>query len=522
MCDDYRTSNLANVYRHFRQKHKTVSTTLKPLDPFKNNQETDKFIVLPKITTPSPTKGGKRMLLATKLNVYSPNEIDQLPKQPIFQTSVQCSECDFTDRVRTNMIRHLKSHVENSKEVTKAIPINPMPCLESKERHFDKMTNWAGSSHRNPDGTPKPQPRRRSGLDLSEGEKEKLPRFIPPSKRYVCGAHACTYLTTDINMLKLHVMNLHADETDYACPHCSDQTWITSITGPYLEKALAHLRMHGDSLYRCSVCQFHHSLKRVVEKHLSEKHDEFPESVLIIREPDLPQIETCNNVSSNSTTTTTYFWLCSECGQNSGTNEEIRNHCKAVHGVKTQYRCSICTFRIAGIPDMDKHFVSKHPGENILFYASFYRSDFSDNRIITGVPTVETREPVKPLPTPVIAPPPLNSNLNLVSLDKIRHIRQILVEEVEQTTPAPKSTPTKMSPPKVPPAPKVTPAKEERRAEKRRLSRETSDDSALIAEFGEFGKPQGSDFCCPVCLRYKTKLKNSLKEHLYREFKYKK
>ncbi|KAF4518884.1 hypothetical protein B566_EDAN006735 [Ephemera danica] len=482
--DEFRVSCLANMYRHFKTKHKSVATVLKPVDPFKNNQDTDKFIV--QLKHASPVKSSPKKV--SRLNTFSPSEIEQLPKQPIFQTHVQCSECNFSDRVRSNVIRHLKSHIED-KEITRAAPINPMPCLDSRERHFDKMTNWAGSSHRNQDGTLKPPPKRRSGLDLSTGELEKLPRLIPPSCRYVCGADSCAYLTTDLDMLTLHVKNLHAQDSVYTCPHCTNPEPFTG-QGTIFERGLAHLRMHGDRLYRCSICQYHHYTRRVVEKHLEEKHDEYPESVLTIREPDTPEFESSPIVN--------HTWLCSECGFTCHSNDDIRNHCKTEHNIKSQYRCSLCNIRSSGIPTIEQHFSSKHPRENVLMYASYYRSDMSDNKILVGVPTVETHGelinpvPIKPSPA---APAPV---------EKIKLIRQILVEEVE--TPLPNST--------VVTAPTAT------SVEKRRSSKEIFE-ADLIKKFGPLGKPIGSLYSCPICQRFKSKYKHCLRDHLFREFHHK-
>jgi hypothetical protein len=434
------------------------------------------------------------------------------------------------------MIRHLKSHIEDGKEITKAIPINPMPCLANKERFFDKMTNWAGSTHRNPDGTLKPPLRRQSMANLSDTDKEKLPSFIPASKRYVCGAQNCSYLTTDIDMLRLHVTNLHTGEINFNCPHCSNQDWIqTADAGPFLEKALSHIKMHGDKLYKCRLCFYCHSQKQSVERHLAEKHkdESINKEIIIIREPDEPDKEVSPDGSS-SASNIAHSWLCSECGYQCQIHEEMRNHCKNEHSIKSQYRCSLCTTRASAMTTMDLHFASKHPLENLLFYASYYRTDFSDNRVITGVPTVESKEPVKAVPIPTVTS-------TLPSLDNIRHIRQILIEEVDEVTKPQKSTqpstPPKVSSPVKPVVTKIplsaksissqimqeTTASKHTEKRRQMMSVDNGEHKAdLLVMFGPLGYPQGSNFFCPICHRYKSKLRQSFKDHLYREFKYKK
>lgn len=99
------------------------------------------------------------------------------------QHDVFCALCDFKTRVRTNMLRHLKDHDTRGMEATSAaIPINPSPCLKSGEKHFDKMLNWAQSSHVGLDGTPF-APERRKSQDLPEDDVSKMPVFIAEPSR---------------------------------------------------------------------------------------------------------------------------------------------------------------------------------------------------------------------------------------------------------------------------------------------------------------------------------------------------
>lgn len=78
------------------------------------------------------------------------------------------------------MIRHLQAHLKDEK-VPDSTPVNPVPCLDKKERMFDKMINLASSSHENS----------RMGAGGTKENKEKveeddgLPKFVPEHKRYV-------------------------------------------------------------------------------------------------------------------------------------------------------------------------------------------------------------------------------------------------------------------------------------------------------------------------------------------------
>lgn len=59
-------------------------------------------------------------------------------------------------------------------------PVNPVPCLDKKEKMFDKMVNLASSSHQNGRMGAKP----REPVKESEGD-DSIPKFVPEHKRYV-------------------------------------------------------------------------------------------------------------------------------------------------------------------------------------------------------------------------------------------------------------------------------------------------------------------------------------------------
>lgn len=121
---------------------------------------------------------------------FSPDEIESLPRQAIYNRVVQCAVCPFTTKVRTNIIRHLLLH-KKDESVPESAPVNPVPCLDKKERMFDKMVNLASSSHQNG----------RMGGKQKESSKtsndEFIPKFVPEHKRQVtfCLKHIIYYST---------------------------------------------------------------------------------------------------------------------------------------------------------------------------------------------------------------------------------------------------------------------------------------------------------------------------------------
>lgn len=111
------------------------------------------------------------------------------------------------------MVRHLKIHVKSAETegvvVPSTAPTNPVPCLDTKEKMFDKMTNLAASSQL-------AQAKEKASIEsLSPEEEAKLPQFIPEQMRYKCCSSDCNYFTIDDSMLKHHITALHDELTYY-------------------------------------------------------------------------------------------------------------------------------------------------------------------------------------------------------------------------------------------------------------------------------------------------------------------
>lgn len=165
----------------------------------------------------------KRQQTSTK-KFYSPDDIESLPRQEILKSSISCEICDYSTKVRTNMYRHLVAH-KDEKSVPKTDPVNPVPCLDSGEKHFDKMINLACSSN---DGK------------TAASIHYDLSAFVPEARRFTCNARNCHYQNISENMLKRHLTTLHPNEEQYKCPHCN--TLICQKMDA--DKVIFHLRMH--------------------------------------------------------------------------------------------------------------------------------------------------------------------------------------------------------------------------------------------------------------------------------------
>lgn len=121
-------------------------------------------------------RDGEKMAIDIEKFNFSPDEIDSLPRQAIYNREVQCAVCPYTTKVRMNIIRHLQMHAKDE-SVPESGPVNPVPCLDKKERMFDKMVNLASSSHQNGRMGGKPK-------EISkEKDDEFIPKFVPEHKR---------------------------------------------------------------------------------------------------------------------------------------------------------------------------------------------------------------------------------------------------------------------------------------------------------------------------------------------------
>lgn len=327
-----------------KARHAVNSVSVMPVDPKRNDPDKDEFIMRPKPTkrkstgdnSQEPQNGTEdttKVEQNTPKTSFSPQEIDLLPRQPIYNTELRCSICNYSTKVRTNLVRHLEFH-SMEKEVPTSAPVNPVPCLEKNEKMFDKMTNLALSSFAST------TTRMGEKSDkLTKEEEAKLPGFVPAVKRYVCGATGCNYLCLQESVLKHHILALHADETVYFCKHCNENLCVDTTIN--VDIVMKHLKLHDLHLYKCAYCKFIHNLKHKVERHISEKHLDKVLQVIVVRKMEcIPEI---GNNSTPETSRQLFFdkpesspsrpWHCCMCKSRTQTREEIVAHVENKHDI---------------------------------------------------------------------------------------------------------------------------------------------------------------------------------------------
>lgn len=340
LCD-FKHPNHLNVRNHMKARHAVNGVIVIPVDPKRNDPDKDEFIMRPKSKRKSigenpPEQQNNNITeetirieqTVTKIS-FTPQEIELLPRQPIYSTQLRCALCNYSTKVRTNLVRHLEFH-SMEKEAPTTAPVNPVPCLEKNEKMFDKMTNLALSSFTSTTGRVGEKSDK-----LTKEEEAELPAYIPTIKRYVCGATGCNYLCLEESVLKHHLLALHAGETVYVCKHCNQNLCTDKPIN--IDAVMKHLKLHDLHLYKCAYCKFVHNLKHKVERHISEKHLDKEMQVIVVRnmdcEPEMGSTQYLLEKQEYPIISMVRPWHCGMCKSRTNTREEIVAHVENKHDI---------------------------------------------------------------------------------------------------------------------------------------------------------------------------------------------
>ncbi|XP_067637137.1 uncharacterized protein sov isoform X2 [Eurosta solidaginis] len=426
--------NIEQMSKHFEERHwrakKLRSTPL----PYKTTDKQNLYYVLyTNSLTRLEIQQFREKLIAEwqqkktdSRTHFKRSEIGLLPLTPIFSRDLNCAICPYKTKVRTNLMRHLQMHTDDSnggtQHVSNVDPINPVPCLNSNEKHFDKMTNLAssslvvGSSSSASGATTSTD-----GSTNAAGGVNKVPYdYVPDTKRYTCGVSNCQYLTISDDIFRSHLNALHSDILNYNCPHCNEEICKRSLS---IERILNHLRFHGPKLYQCEFCGYLHYMKTVVDRH-TRQHDVHPPLFVKVIEYDRIK-ENAAKKSDNSTTSipvtqsaaksqSKYKWTCNLCGHKAMTQQQMIAHTSSQHSCKHQYQCVHCTFSAAQLLQVMVHIGEKHIGKkrSVRYVYEQKEEEQEDNT----VKTIDTR-PLWLRDDPT----------------RVRHIRGILMEDEEES-----------------------------------------------------------------------------------------
>lgn len=429
---------------------------------------------------------------------YSPQDLNQLPTRPIFDEPALCSECEFSTKVLSNLVRHLQQHAD-AQAVPSTVPVNPVPHLETNEKHFDKMINLASSSLVNKNDKPSRTDKAPSVTLLIPPEAAtRFPKYVPDRRRHTCGAQDCSYISVDEAMLKCHWETLHAGSTNYRCVHCPHYQQLDTSKPLTAPRIIAHLKMHDVRLYACSSCTYYHYKRELLDKHLAEIHKGSGQ-VMIVREEAKTQ-DPAGAVQPPPATPTMDLkpWQCGLCKYKNLLRQEVIEHCSKVHNSKWQYKCPNCPFRGSTLENVSNHQSRVHPeSHDDVFY--YYYREGSLPEDADGIPRwqkqrqkvnyecevktesqtgTEASVPATTPPTPVLkcfvtAPKSVTVDLNLVKKEVVDTESE---ESIEQ----------------------------------------------LYKRFGSLCNPNGLKYKCPLCKIVMEVSKEAMQSHLYEELQYRK
>ncbi|XP_057319412.1 uncharacterized protein LOC130663885 [Microplitis mediator] len=513
---------------HMKMKHKSNHRML-PADP--TNPSENGLFILHACKNPVKIKKGKikgnskNSKIEEKIS-FSPADIESLPRQAIYQREVQCAVCPYKTKVRTNIVRHLQLHA-TEENVPESGPVNPVPCLDKKERMFDKMVNLASSSHQNgrmSTGAPKET--------VSQNEIESLPKFVPENKRYICSVSLCNYITVEESTLRDHMKALHPEEQYFRCPHCPTPSPGQDSQNIIIDKMGVHLKMHDTKLYKCSHCNHHHYHRHVVERHLTDKHPEKRPFVKVIRE-----IENAEN--SQPTTSPEEaedgpcdkdgnYWKCNLCEHKCAYKHEMASHMISTHNEKSQFKCGLCIFKTPSKMSLEQHIVSKHINDDNVDYTLTYERVKGTKKFVESTDQISVDEPFDTTP------------LWRRDMPRIRHIRGILYEdEPTSTSEASGKASKRKSDAEISSKPakiKIKSSSLDGTPEKNKIQYKINDvdidssintsvqghfDLALLEKkYGSYGKPDGERYTCTICNSYKSRYRQDIRDHIYRELQY--
>ena len=141
LCSAFKHAVPHYVKNHLRLVHNVSQTKVMPFDGLKTNPDKDYFAVMPKNALPK----GIRVKGKSK-DTFAPSEIDDIPRISMLRNVIRCSVCDFTTKVRMNLVKHLRLHLRSSsaegkiKEVPFITAVNPVE-ISVDSTNYEKMTS---------------------------------------------------------------------------------------------------------------------------------------------------------------------------------------------------------------------------------------------------------------------------------------------------------------------------------------------------------------------------------------------
>ena len=368
----FRTNQMVSLKQHGRTEHKLTQLKFLPLKPSQTNAEEDAFVMVPKNTLPKAPRSRHVK------EIYSPADISTIPIKPdVYKYLIRCSVCDFSTKVRFNLVKHLRLHKSMDAMLASGslrvavlptlTPVNPPPILIREE---ESETNYKSLLPEDIDEELYRQP-------ITEEDMVHMPIFVVENHRYACPT--CAYITIDEIMLLDHISAVHPKMRSFACPHCPGLRLDFNMVE-------LHMRCHSELLFKCGYCHYFHWQKRVAEAHVGSEHRTRKLFVKDVRankdaqerkEAEKAEKEALDKVEKEEAVSKVNKLVydpfkCGLCDAACETVEEIREHCSEQHGHSRQYKCSLCSLASDSKQELEEHVKTNHtvsaPNVMKLFY----------------------------------------------------------------------------------------------------------------------------------------------------------
>lgn len=154
-------------------------------------------------------------------------------------------------------------------------------------------------------------------------------KFVEERLRFKCGLDYCEFHADEIQALQAHVTSKHRRCVRTLCVHCNQLIQLEEDESMD-EKYVDHLKLHGNDVYECSLCETaSHKMKKIV-KHLIDHH-----------RSDQLNVKHFHREDQNIAIETIATEIC------------------------IQFRCIICEVQLDNLDSIVNHFEALHFGCNI-------------------------------------------------------------------------------------------------------------------------------------------------------------
>ncbi len=292
----------------------------------------------------------------------------KIPQDMVFKTPQKCPQpnCEYTNKVRYNLVRHLRSHQEfaQGNPPDGASPVATGGTTSSQVGNQDDMDMSSLSDSSSADEGNEPSAKRvkvTKDISLYAGK-------IPNKELYQC--RSCVFMDKSASKVRKHFCLRHSILCPYACGYCSyvsvDERRIRKHSGKAHPDLEIKVIIRRDQVWAAGANarksnapqdQTTSSPKSYTKEKadgsgpFSEMSDEFELKLTSYIKPS----DSDENLS-----------MCKICSHEQDNASALKRHLLSVHLVFYPYKCKYCFFAAVELQKTIKHVERSHPGQPLL------------------------------------------------------------------------------------------------------------------------------------------------------------